>query len=237
VSDYKLLEWDSQFFGFSVARLHYSSSINDNLRDLREQGVKLVYLTVDHELNSDRCSELNGILCDRKVVYSIDFTSYDIPAEQQTFEIAPYSEAKDKKEQLLSLGIQSGVFSRFHVDPNVEQEKFRELFSLWTEKSLLKIIAREVLVVRDNSGVCGMITLVEKGDVGDIGLLAVDKRCRGRGLGKSLVLAAQQWFVTNGFKYGTVVTQSDNKNACHLYEKSGYCLSSLTYVYHLWHQT
>lgn len=228
------MEWDSTFFGISIAQLLHTPSIESNLSELRELGVNLVYLISENKLNLEKTVGFFVTVCDRKITYSKNFTSDKVHLEQSPLDISPYAEMHDNKEELLLLGVKSALYSRFNLDPNIPQSKFEELFRLWTEKSLLKISAREVFVAREQGKICGMITLVDKGGIGNIGLLAVDVQYRGRGIGKALILAAQKWFLSNGYKRGTVVTQQDNIPACRLYERCGYSLFSLVHVYHLW---
>src|ERR1035441_5781677 len=48
---------------------------------------------------------------------------------------------------------------------------------------------------------------------GQIGLVGVGPEVRGRGIGKNLVLAAIDWFRTQGVHEVTVVTQGNNRAA------------------------
>ena len=136
--------------------------------------------------------------------------------------------------EIEKLSIQSGEYSRFSTDPNIPRDKFEALYKEWIHKSLNKEIADEVLVILDNTNVAGMITLGNKNDNGDIGLLSVDTRYRGKKYGEMLVRSAQTWFIRNGYKFGHVVTQADNTAACRLYTKCGYSVSKVEYFYHFW---
>ncbi|MFN8857171.1 MAG: GNAT family N-acetyltransferase, partial [Planctomycetaceae bacterium] len=73
--------------------------------------------------------------------------------------------------------------------------------------------------------------------VGDIGLLAVDASCRGRGVGTGLVTRALAWMQEAGASESTVVTQQDNLAACRLYGQLGYLPSEVSALYHLWSPT
>jgi dTDP-4-amino-4,6-dideoxy-D-galactose acyltransferase len=79
-----------------------------------------------------------------------------------------------------------------------------------------------------------MVTLEDRDGIGTIGLIAVDPEREKRGLGRSLVQAAQSWFAKEGFEQGRVVTQAANAAACRLYEKCGYSLVKTEHFYHFW---
>jgi dTDP-4-amino-4,6-dideoxy-D-galactose acyltransferase len=70
---------------------------------------------------------------------------------------------------------------------------------------------------------------------GQIGLVGVSPEVRGRGIGKSLVLAALGWFKTQGAHEVTVVTQGNNRAARRLYQQCGFLGRDLQLWYHKWY--
>jgi dTDP-4-amino-4,6-dideoxy-D-galactose acyltransferase len=93
-----------------------------------------------------------------------------------------------------------------------------------------------VLVVQEEGSKIplGMVTISIEGDVGQIGLIAVSERQRGRGLGRQLLEAADRWMLSQGAKTAQVVTQLQNVAACRLYENGGYQIEKIEYLYHFW---
>jgi ribosomal protein S18 acetylase RimI-like enzyme len=79
-----------------------------------------------------------------------------------------------------------------------------------------------------------MVTVAEADRVGNIGLIAVHERARGRGVGAALMAAAHRWMAGRGAAAATVVTQLDNAAACRLYQASGYGLAGVWHCYHFW---
>jgi dTDP-4-amino-4,6-dideoxy-D-galactose acyltransferase len=132
------------------------------------------------------------------------------------------------------LAIESGEYSRFSVDTNLPREKFVDLYKIWINRSLSKEIASEVLVIREEDRVVGMVTLDDKNGRGEIDLIAVNRNCRRKKYGEKLVRAAQHWFLANGFEFGEVVTQGANIPAIKLFKKCGYSIESIKYFYHFW---
>lgn len=137
---------------------------------------------------------------------------------------------------LESLATQCGQHSRFAVDPNMPEQKFIELYTLWLEKSLKKTIADEVLIIREDSYIRALISLIKNktAKTGEIGLLVVDKKYRKQSLGKCIVNAGLKWFKAHNVTKALVNTQGDNIAACQLYKKCGFFKENVINYYHFW---
>jgi dTDP-4-amino-4,6-dideoxy-D-galactose acyltransferase len=233
----EILEWDSEFFGIKAARINTPDLTEPELRTvlarLVAEGVRLVYWPAHNQCDDKAIGRLGGCLVDTKTTFVIDFRALDLAAFLSTSIVEAYIPSMPAAD-LERLAIQSGAYSRFAVDPQFPREKFLALYSIWIARSLNREIATEVLVIREGAAVVGMVTLGEKNGRGDIGLIAVDERCRGRKYGETLVRAAQQWFIAQGYALGQVVTQGENRPACALYVKCGYTIDKIEYYYHFW---
>lgn len=227
------LDWDTNFFGLGIARIECKameeSQFSFVIDQLKKEGIKLVYC-ICYDLTSERYARKIGQLVDNKVVYHKLF-NFDILSTTQN-NIEEYID-EEPTEELYNLAIQSGVWSRFNVDPILSNDKFVELYRAWIRNSTQKQIAFKVLVAKESGNVVGLITLGEKEGRADIGLLAVDSKYHGKGIGKSLVNGAEREFKKR-FKEGQVVTQKDNVAACALYESCGYTVEKTEPIYHIW---
>lgn len=223
-----MLDWDSHFFGWPVAKI---ADISE-LETLRQQGVRLVYWATTDAHSQAAATAAGGTLVDKKVTYQMDLRT--IPTEQlQAGPVTEYTDATASND-LIDLSIQAGLYSRFKVDPKMDQKKFEKLYTLWIQKSCSHELAKAVLVIREQGKCVAIVTVGEKNGHGDIGLVAVDASQRGKGYGVALIRAAQAWFVQQGYTSSQVVTQGDNVAACKLYEKCGYQQAGLEYYYHFW---
>ena len=137
---------------------------------------------------------------------------------------------------VLELGRQAASFSRFVADPRIPPSKATELFDIWTNRSTLREMADLVLVANPagSSDIVGMVTVALRQDGGQIGLIAVDPKLRGLGIGTALVHSANRWTAGKGLIQGWVVTQAVNTSACRLYERTGYVLYQVERFYHSW---
>lgn len=236
---HRILDWDSEYFGFTVARILSerlgTEELRETLTEVDRDGVTLCYWASDpsDHVSQEAALALKGFLADRKVTYVIDAD------EMRTSTVAPAAIVEDYLEQICTpeleeLALQAGKFSRFKVDPRMPAGAFEGLYRIWMRNSVNGSIAERVLVVRNEGRIVGMVTLGEKGGRADIGLVAVDGSMRGRNLGMALVNSAQQWALDAGYKQAQVVTQGENEAACRLYEKAGYRLDKVENIYHFW---
>ena len=232
---YQLLTWDTKFFEIQTGRI-IPTSLQENqlasiLTEMRQKGFQLVYWASDHQYTYDFQS-YSGILVDKKTTFEINLQNINLDSMPLP-KAEPYSNSLPFSK-LEKLAVQSGAFSRFARDNKFPHEKFTALYETWIRKSVSGEMANEVLVIRQNNHIAGMVTLSNKNGVGDIGLISVDEEFRGRKFGQQLVCDAQRWFIQNGCHTAHVVTQGDNLPACHLYEKCGYQKIKIEFFYHFW---
>ncbi|MGY2133508.1 GNAT family N-acetyltransferase [Hymenobacter sp. HD11105] len=230
------LTWDSDFLGYAVARLNTANltptEVAAAVGTAREAGIKLLYGIADPTTASLNAAlqQQGGWLADRKTTFAIQAR---MPDETTS---APYiRSATAYTPQLELLAWQSGEYSRFRLDPRFEVAVFQRLYSQWLRNSLAGTIARQVLVWRNAElQELGLLTLGEKNQRADIGLLAVDAIARGQRIGQQLIAAAHAWAISQGYAELQVVTQGDNVPACAFYTKCGFVPVHIEHIYHLW---
>jgi dTDP-4-amino-4,6-dideoxy-D-galactose acyltransferase len=237
--EYRILDWDSDFFGFSVARILPDqldqSSLLEILDALKKAKVTLAYWAVDGKAPSsvEAGESAGGFLADIKVTYRLDLKSPSSLVPPLEIPVERYLE-KVPSQDLLDLAFLSGQYSRFHRDPRIPKEKFLQLYRLWIEKSVQGELADSVLVFRDGPKIGGMVTLGREGDLGKIGLMAVSPPYQGKGIGLALLAAGRDWFRAQGLSLAHVVAQEANERACRFYEKAGYAQVHQEPIFHFW---
>lgn len=235
------LPWDSDYFGFPVARIAAAelkdAALSAALRCARNQHIRLVYwaTTPNRLVSAETLAEFGGLLVDNKATFgrSLEVEPQDASA---SFEVMEYP-AGPPCPRLLELGVSAGHHSRFKTDPRITAEQYRRLYETWMRRSALRELAGAVLVAvpRDKPAeLIGVITLSESEGVGRIGLIAVGEAARGQGVGTGLMRAAHQWMRAAGATRAEVVTQLANRGACRLYQSSGYQLQDVMDYYHFW---
>ena len=230
----KYLEWDSDFFGVNVFLAkpgNDGGSFSRELKTLMDSGkADLIYVYSEPSLDTinKEIEALGGILYDSKVIYhkKLQPAKIDTPVG----DIIEYH--GDMTPRLRDLAVYAGEFSRFKLDPLLNT-KFEELYSMWMKNSLNGKLADKVFVAMDKEEIAAVITCKKHPGYGNIGLLSVAENQRGKGLGRKLVQAAENWYTSNGLSESTVVTQLKNKMACLFYENVGFTVDKIENVYHL----
>lgn len=227
-----ILEWDSEFFNFPIGQVQFKI---ESLSDLEEivtfqsnHKKSLCYYSSSEEIPVSllKHNKLSIQLADRKTTY-IKSINPNLTIDQKVHS----ANVKSNEDQLNKLAILSGQYSRFNTDSNFTKSDFEKLYIAWMKNSLNKTFAKEVLVY---DGEVGMVTLSEKDNRADIGLIAVENNSQGKGIGKSLMESAEKWFANHKYNTIQVITQGDNSPAKKLYESCGYSIEKTEYVYHIW---
>lgn len=231
--DFKLLPWDTKLFGYPVAAITKEDVSGTELKILLKllikKGTKLVYWT--RKKPSLVAKQLSGSLVDTKVKYL-----YVLNDERRHHNSCIFSYLHQPvDDQILSLALQSGNYSRFKTDTHFKHKEFQLLYSEWIRKSLAGKIAKEVLIYQDNKeNKIGLLTLDIRKNNATIGLLAVDKSTRSIGIGSQLIQEAVYHAQQNSVRSITVSSQVDNVAACKFYEKMGFVEIGREYIYHFW---
>ena len=224
------LKWDSDFFGIRIAKATVTSEDDVSTLARMEGELKGVYdlIYVFSDINEE--IPFNGsFLVDKKAVFSMSVTQHlDTNSSIEKWE------AEGVSEELVSLALTSGKYSRFKVDSLFPAGSFERLYPRWIEQSVNKSIATEVFCYMNDNLPRGLITLNRNNDHSTIGLVAVDVGFQSKGIGAALVRHAINCVYEHNCKDLSVTTQLDNKPACLLYSKCGFTLESVTKIWHWW---
>lgn len=227
------LEWDSRFFKIKIGRVQLFQLTESILSELyihkAEGGFELIYLFCKEASSQNEAFivKKNGALVDLKVTYHKPISPKplnEIPS------IENYS--GPLTDELLELALASGHQSRFKKDPKLAPF-YNSLYTQWILKSLDGSLADAILVHRTDNKMTGFVTLKNNAGIGQIVLIAVNAQERGKGIGRQLLQAADNWYRANTIQHCTVVTQLDNLAACKLYENHGYTIEKIERIYHL----
>lgn len=233
------LDWDTKFFGFGVARIMQAeldeAELSKTLEMLRDNDYRLIYWQIPvGKPESSRIAQVHGgFLADEKVTYVKELVGISDSRGASAYTPFPYPDMTPDAA-MIKLALQSAEYSRFRLDPKFPRELCDKLFKCWITRSVSKEIAWEVLVVKEQNDLLGLITLGAKGGRADIGLVAVAEHARGKGVGRALVTDADRHFAQRGYKHVQVVTQRPNLGACRLYESCGYKIENIENVFHFW---
>ena len=225
------LDWDSEFFGLQIGRVDLQT-LDDAVDlalmhyDLKYQ-YDLLYVFSKDGLSFDA---IGAELVDEKILYSKPCE----PKEQYN-DISFYKQ-EVPSEDLYRLALVSGGFSRFKLDERLPKGSYERLYTRWIENACPKGgTNKQILTFLDAQDVAkGLITIDYQGELGHIGLVAVDTDCQHQGIGGMIMSTLDGYLYGLGVKTLEVPTQKANKDACRWYEKNGFKVKSVTPIYHWW---
>jgi dTDP-4-amino-4,6-dideoxy-D-galactose acyltransferase len=189
-----------------VGRIDLSSSelssssnkvkLAESLRDAYASGMKLIYLLAPpHDFKAGTADplelakfQLPGIITDAKTTYELPLSKLDASALFKCIYNADddiririeYKSPQNNNTKLRDLAVTSGEWSRFRVDTNIPTHVYTAIFEAWINNSVNRSIADEVFVasLASTGEDVGFLTVKRRGNVINIGLLAVDGNFR-----------------------------------------------------------
>lgn len=233
---YRLMEirslpWDSDFFGLRIGRVDLQTAEDaielKKQQEIVKQQFDLLYI---FDPNNVGFSADGARLVDEKILYSK-------PCEpRQQFPKISFYKAAQPNEDLYRLALISGGYSRFKLDERLHKGSYERLYSRWIENACPKEgTNKQILIYPDTQGTAkGMITIDRTGELGHIGLVAVDTDAQHQGVGGKIMSTLDGYLFERGIKTLEVPTQKANTDACRWYEKNGFTIQSVTPIYHWW---
>ena len=216
-----LLEWDSTFFGRTIARANVPSLTPERGRAIEawcaENAVDCLYFlaAADDRATGGVLEDLGFHLVDIRAAALVrPATPADIPA-------------------LKAIAGVSHRNTRFHADARFDREQCDELYRVWIEKSCLGGADRVVVIDQDGSP-AGYMTVHLEGNAGRLGLLGVDPARRRGGLARRLVLGALAWLRDQKAGRAYLLTQGVNVDSQRLFQGLGFRTSAVALWYHRW---
>ena len=229
------LAWDSEFWGYPVARLE-----GGLLRGGMEQAV----LDWCHE-KKIRCLYFSAEGADAETLqraYQAGFqfvdvrTDLELPAFSRSSQIDSHVKPATEVdlERIQWIARRAHLDSRFFKDLNFDRQLCEELYTKWIERDFVTGCVWGYFP-EEQADVGGYITFSkESQESARIGLIAVEEFLRGRGVGGKLLDAAILKSAEMGAKKIRVATQGTNVAALKLYEKAGFRVCDVKIWFHKW---
>lgn len=230
-----LKKWDSDFFGFKTGELHFSGNkeeFNQMLRYASDNNYHLLYwkIPTNNEENNRLATTENLFLGDTKMVYQIPANSNLLPEIIKQV----HNWNQPPNQQLISLGITSGEFSRFKTDPKMPHGIFEKMYTEWVIQSVQGTMGNVIYYIGNETLIKGFVTLQFHSDYAEIGLIAVDAKYRKQQIASQLIQFAVYIAANRNLKNVQVATQFANIPANNLYTKCGGTIISSENIFHIW---
>jgi len=238
-NEIKYLKWDSEFFGFSIGRIHAQSCSEGCLRKTLERAgkekiefIELFCAASDSEsIIASEGSDFH--LADVRLIFKKKLTG-DTKGDQAGKALVFSKAGNDDISRLKIAG--RGLFSssRYYLYPEFDRNKVDLMFQLWIEKAVLGEFDDELYYLCAEPDILAFISLRYQEHAASIGLLGVKEAYWGRGLGTLLLDRLCQLLHKRQVTEVTVATQGKNLNAVQFYQKNEFHLSKITLCYYKW---
>jgi dTDP-4-amino-4,6-dideoxy-D-galactose acyltransferase len=222
----KTLDWDSEFFNKKVgeiARVDQATTLEV------AANYDVLYVKSSQDLNVS-IDGYQPLFEEIKVVFAKRLKADN----QQDLFVFSDSEADFSVDEIYDLAYESGKFSRFRLDKNFGEESFRKLYRTWTDNSLNRKFADDVLLYVEDKTVKGFITYKGNQDFATVGLIAVSPQFQGKSIGSKLIAETESRLAAKGVSEFRIPTQLANEAACLFYQKLGYRVIETTNIKHYW---
>ena len=234
---YEQLEWDSKQLDLKCGRIGFrdvSPDINqhklkDNVREIIDENRDTDFITTklpgEFPIVLDCLVKNSARFIDTELVYRFNHTS-DVTNEHtvnffDSFDPDIFIPLADEM-----------IFSRFYMDDNIPLDKARKL---WSDSIRNHCIGRadRLAVVYLQEQPAGMATMNFDNNMNiNLQIVGVLRPFQGHGLGRSLISRITREYGDKNEIF--VETQSLNKSAQKLYQRTGFFLDSMRYVLHVW---
>lgn len=237
---YQFLPWDSDFFGYRIARYQESILSPEQWEKVQAwckmEHIECLYFLADpNDMNTIRIAEDAGFrFVDIRLTLERGLDTWKSNPNQPDGVILRDWQEADLPE-LMNIARLSFTQTRFFFDPSFPPEKCAEMYAIWIDKSCHGR-AQAVIVGEFEGTAAGFITcrLEPSHKTGEIELVGVSEHARGRGLGGALVSASLDWFINQGATSVQVVTQGRNLPAQRLYQRCNFTSQEIQLWYHKW---
>lgn len=210
----KRLAWDSAFFNQEIAHVQNAEALN--LIDY--SGYDLVTLKLDAGNYSciTEAQEVGFAFVESEVVFSKTLISHQ---QNQISELNIATE--NDLEAVKAIARNAYSLSRYRL-PYFDKNDRDKFYSTWIENAVRGEFDDVCLVIREQSKVAGYISLKKDATTLKVGLIAVAEGFQGKGIGKRLLVLAEQYAYQASCSVISVATQISNIGAINLYLKFGF---------------
>lgn len=248
VARVKLLNWDTDLFGFLCTSVNFIASRGKTFIDERQNYHvllnKIISWLTEKEvrLTTIKCDSREASLVSALHDHGFKYIETRVVLRHDLSSIPRFDMRADKflrsacKEDIIPLQkiSQSSRWDRFHTDQNFNRDIVDKYRAEWI-KNLCLGFSDEVLVLEIKDNLAGFIAikLHDGNRYGVIKLIAVDPEQRGQGIGPFLVNEALKWFKERT-SLVFVSTQASNNESINMYLKNGFRWAPSGITMHRW---
>lgn len=226
--------WDDAYFNLKTAKIVLIEELTEqSVEVLKKKSEGFDFVVIDNykgSLKNDRIlsSIENNFLCDIQVNFSL-------LCEKVSAKTSPFALVQNNLnslEQLLTISESVFQFSRFKIDPFLDEKKSQALYRKWCEDAF-KNENKYFLIHSAGDEINGYI-LFHNEEFLVIELIAVQTKKQRNGIGGEMIDHLIRFCQEKGINKIKVGTQANNKQAIRFYQQKGFILENIHTIYHYW---
>lgn len=222
------LDWDSQFFGMTIAELLFDTDQLLSQEAICQWDLLQAKLPSHDYQRIDMLQNNQFMLAESETEWVL---ALDNTAHQPQIRLARPSHLCALKQLAATAFLQSR-----YRQPWFTAQQTAQFYSQWVENALQGVFDDICLVYTDKSDeVQGLVTARLSGKAACLGLLAVLPQAQGKGIGRQLLQAAADWARMQGARQLSINTQLSNLAAFRFYSKMGAVLQSTLHCFYRIH--
>lgn len=229
------LQWDTDYFGVSSARINLNGIVDEQGQDEIIEFCKGYDFVTISNLGNIKVNnhwigfKTNAFLADMNIQFLKVLADKSDYQDVNTYVVCSLS----RNEQIVDIARKSFKYSRFFNDPMLPETQSKNIYRHWTECAFGQ--KNKFFVVSEREGnIAGYILFSINGDSSVIELIAVDEKYQGQRVGKSLIKTMESFVLDQSIKKIKVGTQVNNISAAQFYNAMGFKYLSCGSIYHLW---
>lgn len=232
------LDWDSDFWGFGVARVEpeviAASGRGELGLWLEENDIRCAFLLLDAD-DADTARDAGRLgfrYVDTRMTMGFPGGRQSEARTERGADVVVREAEPEEREAVMRMASGSFRQSRFRFDPKFPADRARMIHGEWVVRGF-ETPDRRVMVAEAAGGLAGQMVLHEpESGSRTVELIGVVDPARGSGVGSALLEEAKRGVEGDGRV--EAVTQGRNIPALRMYERSGFRTEKSQVWYHLW---
>jgi dTDP-4-amino-4,6-dideoxy-D-galactose acyltransferase len=232
------LDWDTEFFGFPIARA-VGRRLDEPAADAIDawceaHGIRCLYFLADpHDPETARIASERGFrhVDDRiRLTHSLD--RLDGPASTAEIRDARRGDV----DRLAEIASVSHTDSRFFADPGFPRDRCAEMYERWVANAVADPVRPVRVPVIDGRAVgYQVISPPDEDRIGRLEILAIDEEARGAGIASQLLLHSLEWCAEQGAAGVVTITQGRNTASLEVHRRVGFSDEIEGLWHHRWY--
>jgi GNAT superfamily N-acetyltransferase len=237
----ELLEWDSEHFGFPIARVLADTLTESSVPEIDawclDRGIRCLYfVATPDDSETSRLAAAHGFqVVDVRIITRRSYEGLlDLDPGPEEVKLR---EATDSDlEYARRLAARAHHSSRFYFDGRFPKDRCDALYEAWVERSVRDPERRVLIPVVDGEPVgFYLLAPIWPGAEGHGELVAIDERHRGKGYARAMYFRAYRYCAELGVRKQRGVYSHRNLTAIRLHEKIGFLIDEVEVWHHKWY--